>query len=78
MPIEKAPFLRKSPLAPYPALIAAPISPTPGTHSRRPDQAEKRKKAAPRDRGAAAGHDYLKFFDASRMQATGKNRIARM
>jgi hypothetical protein len=51
VPAKKCLFVRKSPLAPYPASIAAPISPTPGTHSRRPDQAESAKKSRPRDRG---------------------------
>ena len=34
----------KSPLTPHPAYAAAGISPAPVTHSRRPDQAEQRKK----------------------------------
>lgn len=46
----------KSPLTPHPALAAAGISPAPPpvTHSRRPDQAEKRKKQPPRNSTGAA------------------------
>ena len=44
VPVEKVSFVRESPLAPYPALTAALISPAPAPIPRRPDRAGKAQK----------------------------------
>ena len=61
---RKVSFVRKSPLTPYPALIAAPISPAPVTHSRRPDQAEKAQKYPPRNSTGAAFTYLISIFQS--------------
>lgn len=64
MPIEKVPFVCESPFTPYPDLIAAPISPAPVTHSRRPDQAEKAQKQPPRNSTGAAFTYLISIFQS--------------
>jgi hypothetical protein len=72
---QKASFVRESPLAPYPALIAAPISPAPVTHSRRPNQTEKAQKQPPRNSTGAAFIYLISIFQSGFALATGELTI---
>lgn len=61
---RKASFVRKSPLAPYPALIAAPISPRPRHPFTPPRSGRKAQKQPPRNSTGAAFTYLISIFQS--------------